>query len=161
MLFGYQLPELKNIINMFRWKNILTTEERDDIELSMGTLIDNFIEGDALGFSNPYFELNLKEYVFKNMLMSLREVFYANSNVTGTCIGTDMKASSNIPLDTRLEEELETIYLKIHKHYFTKYYPPRSYKDSFIRIDPNIEQMAIKINDIENKPQPEQRTTEW
>ena len=163
MLFGYQLPELKNIINMFRWKNILTIEEKDDIELSMGTLIDNFIEGDALGFSNPYFELNLKEYVFKNMLMSLREVFYANSNCNGigTGTGTGTKASSNIPLDTRLEDELETIYLKIHKHYFTKYYPPRSYNDSFIRIDPNIEQMAIKINDIENKPQPEQRTTEW
>ena len=60
MLFGYQLPELKNIINLFRWKNILTIEETDEIELSIGTLIDNFIEGDVLGFSNPYFELNLK-----------------------------------------------------------------------------------------------------
>ena len=74
MLFGYQLPELKNIINFFRWNSLLTTEERDEIELSMGTLIDNFIEGDALGFSNPYFELNMKEYVFKNMSMSLKEV---------------------------------------------------------------------------------------
>lgn len=157
MLFGYQLPELKNIINFFRWKNIFTIQERDDIELSMGTLIDNFIEGDVLGFSNPHFEYNLKEYVFNNMLMSLSEVIYAENNHSHD------KESSNIhvPLKTQLEEELETIYLKIHKYYFTKYYPPRSYNGSFIRMDPNIEQMSVKINDIENKPQPEQRTSEW
>ena len=156
MLFGYQLPELKNIINLFRWNNLLTTEERDEIELSMGTLIDNFIEGDALGFSNPYFELNMKEYVFKNMSMSLKEVF----NNGGKCVN-GVKESSNISLEAQIDEELETIYLKIHKYYFTNYYPPRSYVDSFIRIEPNIEHMSNKIQCIENKPQPEQRTTEW
>jgi putative phage-type endonuclease len=158
MLFGYQLPELKNIINLFRWKNILTIEETDEIELSMGTLIDNFIEGDVLGFSNPYFELNLKEYVFKNMLLSLGEVFCLNNSCSSDRKET---VNINIPLKTQLEEELENIYLKIHKYYFTKYYPPRSYADSFIRVEPNIEQMSIKIKYIENKPQPEQRTTEW
>ena len=117
MLFGYQLPELKNIINLFRWNNLLTIEERDEIELSMGTLIDNFIEGDALGFSNPYFELNMKEYVFKNMSMSLKEVF----NNGGKCVN-GVKESSNISLETQLDEELEKIYLKIHKYYFTQYY---------------------------------------
>ena len=156
MLFGYQLPDLKNIINLFRWKNILSIEEKDDIELSMGTLIDNFIEGDVLGFSNPYFELNLKEYVFKNMLMSLNEVFYDNN-----CTDTKEKSNIHMPLKAQLEEELENIYLKIHKYYFTKYYPPRSYANSFIRMDPNVEQMFVKITDIENKPQPDQRTTEW
>ena len=138
MLFGYQLPELKNIINFFRWNSLLTTEERDEIELSMGTLIDNFIEGDALGFSNPYFELNMKEYVFKNMSMSLKEVF----NNGGKCVN-GVKESSNISLESQIDEELETIYLKIHKYYFTNYYPPRSYVDSFIRIEPNIEHMSI------------------
>ena len=156
MLFGYQLPDLKNIINLFRWKNILSIEEKDDIELSMGTLIDNFIEGDALGFSNPHFEFNLKEYVFKNMLMSLNEVFYDNN-----CIKAKETSNMRVPLKTQLEEELETIYLKIHKYYFTKYYPPRSYANSFIRTDPNVEQMFVKITDIENKPQPDQRTAEW
>jgi putative phage-type endonuclease len=156
MLFGYQLPELKNIINLFRWNNLLTREERDEIELSMGTLIDNFIEGDVLGFSNPYFELNLKEYVFKNMSISLKEVFN-----TGEKCSHAVKDSASISIDAQLEEELEKIYLKIHKYYFTNYYPPRSYADSFIRMEPNIERMRKKIQYIENKPQPDQRTTEW
>ena len=34
---------LKNIINLFNWKSILSSKERDEIELSMGNLIDNFI----------------------------------------------------------------------------------------------------------------------
>ena len=59
MLFGYQLPSLKNIINLFNWKSILTVQEKDEVELSIATLIDNFIEGDPLGFSSPYFELKL------------------------------------------------------------------------------------------------------
>jgi len=156
MLFGYQLPELKNIINLFRWNNLLTREERDEIELSMGTLIDNFIEGDVLGFSNPYFELNLKEYVFKNMSISLKEVFN-----TGEKCSHVVKESASISIDAQLEEELEKIYLKIHKYYFTNYYPPRSYADSFIRMEPNIQHIGNKIQCIENKPQPDQRTTEW
>ena len=78
MLFGYQLPSLKNIINLFNWNSILTVQEKDEVELSIATLIDNFIEGDPLGFSNSYFELKLKDYVFKNMLISLREIFVCN-----------------------------------------------------------------------------------
>jgi hypothetical protein len=103
MLFGYQLPELKNIINFFQWKNIFTIQERDDIELSMGTLIDNFIEGDVLGFSNPHFEFNLKEYVFTNMLMSLSEVIYAD-NIS---MADNKSKTIHVPLKTQLEEELE------------------------------------------------------
>ena len=75
MLFGYQLPELKNIINLFNWRSILSSKERDEIELSMGNLIDNFIEGDPLGFSNPQFDFNLKEYVFTNTFLLLKELY--------------------------------------------------------------------------------------
>ena len=45
--------------------------------------------------------------------------------------------------------------------YFTKYYPLRSYPDSFIRKLPNVDKMALKIKAIEDKPQPDQRTNEW
>ena len=81
MIFGYQLPTLKNIINLFSWNSILTVREKDEIELSIATLIDNFIEGDPLGFSCPYFELNLREYVFNNMLISLKEIFNDHTKI--------------------------------------------------------------------------------
>lgn len=142
MLFGYQLPELKNIVDLFQWTSLFTRKERDEIELSMGNLIDNFIEGDPLGYSSPKFELNLKDYVFTNMLLPLKEI-YGEKQLE------------------QLNEELNGIYEKIHKYYFTKYYPLRSHSNSFIRIEPNIEKMAEKIRCIENKPQPDQRTSEW
>ena len=142
-MFGYQLPELKNVIDMFHWNSLFTTKEKDEIELSMAYLIDNLIEGDPLGYSCPKFESNLKEYVLKNTLLVMKEIH------------------GETHLEKQLIEELETIYIKIHKYYFTKYYPLRSCTDSFIRIEPNIETMTTKIEYIENKPQPEQRTSEW
>lgn len=159
MLFGYQLPELKNIINLFNWKSLLSIKEKDEIELSMGNLIDNFIEGDPLGFSSPYFEFNLKEYVFKNILILLKEVYIEKNQDKG--LDSEQKKEREQKKEKELEEELELIYNKIHKIYFTKYYPIRSYDTSFIRIEPNIDKISGKITDIENKPQPDQRTNEW
>jgi putative phage-type endonuclease len=173
MLFGYQLPTLKNIINLFNWNSILTVQEKDEVELSIATLIDNFIEGDPLGFSSPYFELKLKDYVFKNMLISLKEIFVCNSNsnsnnkINQTAnffenkSEKEKKLEKEQKLEKELEDELEIMYEKIHKIYFTKYYPLRSYTDTFIRIEPNMDTLSKKIADIETKPQPDQRTNEW
>ena len=155
MLFGYQLPDLKNIIDLFNWKSLLSTKEKDEIELSMGNLIDNFIEGDPLGFSSPYFEFNLKDYVQRNTFILLKEVYIGKTQDNETEQKKEQKK------EKELEEELERIYNKIHKIYFTKYYPIRSYDTSFIRIEPNIDKISGKITDIENKPQPDQRTNEW
>ncbi len=151
MLFGYQLPELKNIINLFNWKGLVTTKEKDEIELSMGNLIDNFIEGDPLGFSSPYFEFNLKDYVQRNTFILLKEAY----------IGKTLDKETVLKIEKELEDELEIIYNKIHKIYFTQYYPIRSYDNTFIRIEPNIDKIDGKIKYIENKPQPDQKTNEW
>jgi len=102
MLFGYQLPDLKNIINLFNWKSLLSTKEKDEIELSMGNLIDNFIEGDPLSFSSPYFEFNLKDYVQRNTFILLKEVY----------IGKTQDNEKVLELEKELEEELELIYNK-------------------------------------------------
>jgi len=142
MLYGYQLDKLKNIINLFQWNSLFNMEEKDEIELCMGNLIDNFIEEDPLRFSCPKFEINLKDYVFTNMLLILKEI-YSETQIS------------------QLNEELDTIYVNSHKYYFKKYYPLRSCPDTFIRIECNIDKMTKKISDIENKPQPDQRTTEW
>lgn len=151
MLFGYQLPDLKNIINLFNWKRLVTIKDKDEIELSMGNLIDNFIECDPLGFSSLYFEFNLKDYVQQNTFILLKESYIDKTHDKETVL----------KIEKELEDELEIIYNKIHKIYFTQYYPIRSYDNTFIRIEPNIDKIDGKIKYIENKPQPDQKTNEW
>lgn len=143
MLFSNQLKTLQNVIKNFNIKSVFTTKERDEIILSMGNLIDNFIMNDPLGYSSPYFDENLKEYVFKNMLLTLNELFVEDELLKDA------------------ESELQQIYKKTHKIYFSQYYPLRSYEDTFIRKVPNVVNMKKKIEYIENIPQPEQRTPEW
>ena len=143
MLFSNQLKTLQNVIKNFNIKSVFTTKERDEIILSMGNLIDNFIMNDPLGYSSPYFDENLKEYVFKNMLLTLNEIFVEDGLLKDA------------------ESELQQIYKKTHKIYFSQYYPLRSYEDTFIRKVPNVANMKKKIEYIENIPQPEQRTPEW
>ena len=112
MLYINQLPRLNNIIDMFKISNLLSHKEKDDVELSIGSLIDNFITGDPLGYSNMQFEYNLKDYVFNNIFLLLKNV-YENEEL--------------------LKKELECIYENITQIYFKKYYPPRSYDTTFIR----------------------------
>ena len=142
MLYENQLSKLINIIDTFKWSSLFSRKDKDEIKLTMGNLIDNYIQEDPLGYSSPKFEIGLKDYVFNNTLLSLKECYSENQL-------------------EQLKEELDGIYVKIHKYYFTNYYPLRSYSGSFIRIEPNIVKMSEKIKNIENKPQPEQRTDEW
>ena len=145
MSYINQLPILNNIIDLFKINNLLSHKEKDDVELSMGSLIDNFITGDPLGYSNVNFEYNLKEYVFNSIFLLLKNV-YDNEEL--------------------LKLELESIFERIIQLYFKKYYPPRSYETTFVR-NTNIDKhrlkelIANKIVNIENKPQPEQRTEDW
>jgi len=101
--------------------------------------MDHFIETDPLRYSSPNFHSNISNYVYKNTFIMLHHLYDEDI----------------------LEEEINKIYDKVNKIYFRKYYPIRSYENSFIRIKPNIENMLVKINHIENKPQPDQRTKEW
>ena len=59
------------------------------------------------------------------------------------------------------EEEMEEILECAKTDFFKDFIPPRSYPDTFILKDPNYQIIAEKINNLKNKPQPEQRTNEW
>ena len=63
--------------------------------------------------------------------------------------------------ETELTNEINKIYNELVIQFFKNDYPCRSYEKTFIRIKPHIEKMSNKISYIENKPQPEQRTSEW
>lgn len=118
---------------------ILSTSELDEVELTMSNIMDTYIEKNPIGVSSPYFEDDLEDYVISNVLVGLKE-FYEES---------------------ALQEILHSTYTRLSKLYFSKYYPRRSYDNTFIRKIPNKQKIQEKIAYIENKPQPEQKSNEW
>ena len=139
-MFINELPSLKNIINLFNIFKTFSSAEKNDLELTIAELMDNYIENTPLSFSSPHFHQQMDDFITTNMMSSISHIY------------SDKES---------MEYELMEIYENIKKQYFTKYYPYRSYPDTFIRKDPNIERMVEKINFIENKPQPDQRTNVW
>lgn len=134
------LPFLTNIINFFNISNLISPDEIVEIELTMADIMDNYIQNSPLSFSSPYFHKEMDDYIIKNIIQSIQVIY------------SDIET---------LEYEIDEIYEKVKKMYFIKYYPLRSYPDSFIRKQPNIDKMSLKIKEIENKPQPDQKTNEW
>jgi len=118
---------------------LLNTNDRDEIALTIMNLMDNYLEKSPLEVSCYHFENDIQEYVVSNLFIGLKD-FYDHDI---------------------LQNELVEIYYKTCKIYFTKYYPKRSYDDTFIRKTPNFEAIKEKILYIENKPQPEQKSKEW
>ena len=134
------LPELTDIINTFDISTLISPIEKTDIELTMADIMDNYIENNPLSFSSPKFHEDMDNYVISIILQTIGHIYIDKES---------------------LEFEIDEIYEDIKKQYFTKYYPVRSYEDSFIRKHPNIQKMALKIYAVETKPQPDQRTNEW
>ena len=134
------LPFLTDIINKFNIYTLISPNDKTDIELTMADMMDYYIENNPLSFSSPTFHEDMDNYVINIIIQTIEHIY------------TDKET---------LEFEIDEIYENVKKQYFTKYYPIRSYDDSFIRKRPNIQKMTLKINAIETKPQPDQRTNEW
>jgi len=124
-------------------KHLFTINEIDDIKLTMTNMMDSYIESDPLKFGNYNFEYNLQSYVIDNIIPLLNNLYDNNTNI-------------NI-----IKNEVNNLYCIVNKIYFKQFYPKRSYDNTFIRIKPDITKTSNKIYNIENKPQPIQRTTEW
>jgi putative phage-type endonuclease len=115
--------------------------DKTEIEINIALLLESFINENPLSFSYERFENILEEYIYSNINIILNELNPNNEKYNETII--------------------RECYTTIKNYYFTTHYPIRSYKRSFIRKRPNNNIIAEKINSIKNKPQPEQRTTEW
>jgi len=120
---------------------LFTRKEKDEIEVNISLLIDDFIENNPLCFSCENFENLLEEHIYSNISLTLSQIYSKQY--------------------TSIEHTIRKCYDNVKKYYFSKIYPCRSFHDSFIRKTPNIKLIADKIHYIENKPQPEQRTPEW
>jgi putative phage-type endonuclease len=130
-----------NMINNDLNNELFSQKDKDEIQLNISDLINEFIDIYPLSFSNEKFNSMLEEYVYNNIIITLSTI-YPN----------ELEYLENI-----IHEE----YDNVKKIYFTTYYPIRSFNYTFIRKYPNVESMSNRIKDIENKPQPTQRTPEW
>lgn len=120
---------------------IVSESDKDEIELNISQLIDEFITNNPLSFSYENFENLLEEYIYTNMNLLLSQIFVDDSEY--------------------IEAIIREGYDKVKKYYFAKEYPIRSFNYTFIRKSPNINLITDKLNYIETKPQPDQRTPEW
>ena len=128
-----------NIHNGKNTNVILNINECDEIALTIMNLMDSYLDKSPLEISCYHFENNIQEYVVSNLFIGLKDFYDPDI----------------------LQTALVDIYNKTCKIYFTKYYPKRSYVNTFIRKTPKFEAIKEKILYIENKPQPQQKSKEW
>ena len=129
-----------NIIDDFDIQ-LFSQTDKDEIQLNISQLIDEFITNNPLSFSYENFENLLEEYIYTNMNLILSQIYMNECDY--------------------IETTIRECYDKVKKYYFSKVYPIRSFGYTFIRKTPNFKLIADKIDYIENKPQPDQRTPEW
>ena len=129
-----------NIIDDFDIQ-LFSQTDKDEIELNISQLIDEFITNNPLSFSYENFENLLEEYIYTNMNLILSQIYMNECDY--------------------IEATIRECYDKVKKYYFSKVYPIRSFDYTFIRKTPNFKLIEDKLNYIENKPQPDQRTPEW
>ena len=63
--------------------------------------------------------------------------------------------------ETILDIVSDDILNKVYKEFYNNFIPRRSYEKTFIRKNISLDIIGDKIELIRNKPQPDQRTTEW
>ena len=93
------LPFLNNIINFFDINNLISSDERGEIELTMGDIMDNYIQNSPLSFSSPYFHTEMDNYIITNVIQSVQTIYSDNET---------------------LEYEIDEIYETVKKNVFYK-----------------------------------------
>jgi putative phage-type endonuclease len=131
------LEELKDIIDFIEPDNEIN-KNVDQIMDTCFELIDYYITLNPCAISEPDFEEDLIDELEEIMIEQL------DKNLT----------------DKELEELEEMIEYSVEQ-YFKCIFPPRSYDESIILTQPNIELIQQKLVYLMSKPQPVQRTIEW
>ena len=125
-------------------KSFLTSSDKNDLIVTIVTLLKDYILENTIEMCNKHFESNMIESTYDLITLQLESFVYENN------IG-DIEYNDFI--DNCINIALKNIY--------KTYVPRRSYRNTFIRKGLNIDKMDIKINKIKNTPQPEQRTNAW
>jgi len=123
-------------------QKLVSSEERVSLYESMYEMIYEYMSNHIMTLKSMNFDEQLKYYVVENMEIIINE------------ITTQENGDELISI-------IKEVYSHARKAYFAQFMPPRSYPTTFIRMVPNHEIMKAQIELLRNKPQPEQRTSEW
>ena len=74
-MFINELPSLKNIINLFNIFKTFSSAEKNDLELTIGELMDNYVENTPLSFSSPNFHQQMDDYITTNTMSSISHIY--------------------------------------------------------------------------------------
>jgi putative phage-type endonuclease len=123
--------------------DIISITEIVSLYESMIHIIDECMINNIFQIKKIDFEDQLKDHVIHNIELFIEGIYLTSEH------------------QEYIRQLLDDIYLYARKEYFTSNMPPRAYRDTFIRKIPNCDKMSIIIDEIRNKPQPEQRTDAW
>ena len=148
------LDELEDILDLIipyddtnEEKNYFNEEEECDIIENCMQLMFDYITENSTEISEPDFH--------DTMIENIKQIY---SSIIIPEIKNDIDDIDEIydDLDELIDVATELFYIQI--------IPPRSFPTTFIRQIPNgkqIQALKNKLNYLENKPQPPQRTAEW
>lgn len=111
--------------------------------------IEDFKES-IMYFIQDYLKSNPREYEEYNFQKNLYDNIYT---IILNTYGCDIVDSINLSIDVIIKECIEL--------YFLIYDNPRSFNNTFIINEPDIEYVENIFENIKNKEQPDQRTDEW
>ena len=134
----FDFSELVNILDSIEPPDVMTEEDYLNALEVAGNLVHDYVSGDYLKFAEPTFHNDLYNDVHDELFSMLSDAFVE---------------------DTELE--LANVLEEAIKLYFAHVVPRRSYLNSEVYGNLNIESMTEKLDYLTNVPQPDQRTEEW
>jgi len=136
--YNSQISEIKNILDNIEVPGPFNKSEHAELVETSGILIDDLISDNPQLYEKSSFALDLIEIVSDLLEIQLEDIFSYD-----------------------IRNYIETAVSEAIKIYHTYICPVRSYSNTFIRKEPQIQNITKKITYLRNIPQPEQGTTEW
>ena len=135
---NFNPTDLDDITATFNDIAVFSMEEEVQLHNDSLLIIDEYVQQNIKDVKMPNFSEQLEREVFNILHMTIRDAY-----------------------DYDIETELRTVVLYALNTYYKSIMPKRECKGTFIRCKPNVDTMAVKIDYLRNKPQPEQRSQEW
>lgn len=120
----------------------ITRADKQELVASMLSMVEDLVLSDPMLYARSNYRDIIIEEITDLVCLQMTDVFPSH---------TDYFIVDILP---KLIEEA----LYIYNMFFS---PKREYGNTFIRVKPNTEKMATKIDYLSNVPQPDQRTDEW
>ena len=139
--FSAELPVLKNVIADIKLSNdnFHNTTDFHDLKETIWIFIDDYIQNNQEIYKDKYFDDLIQTNVYESMYCCYNDIF------------NELELQINI--DDVIEEVMH-LYFIVHNN-------PRSYTNTFIHHNPNIERIDRLLEYYNAQEQPEQKTDEW